>query len=97
MTVLLVGADRLGNIPKELEQYGCKKIIHWDGRKSQNKAIPSKVDMVLVFHDFINHRLMDEVKLQAKKRCLPIVFSRRGVTDLRCALCRCKRECLKSI
>lgn len=87
MTVLLVGADRLGNIPQELEQHGCKRIIHWDGRKARKREIPTKVDMVLVFHDFVNHRLMDDVKLQAKKRCLPIVFSRRGIADLRCALC----------
>ncbi|MDW7650668.1 MAG: DUF2325 domain-containing protein [Bacillota bacterium] len=83
MTVLLVGADRLGSIPGELEQHGCKEIIHWDGRKTKKKEIPGKVDMVLVFHDFINHRLMDDVKLQAKRRSLPIVFSRRGIADLR--------------
>lgn len=83
MTVLLVGADRLGNIPKELEQFGCDKIIHWDGRKLQKKEIPHRVDMVLVFHDFVNHRLMNDVKEQAKKRSLPLLFSRRGVADLR--------------
>ena len=83
MTVLLVGADRLGNIPRELEQHGCETIIHWDGRKAQKKEIPRKVDMVLVFHDFINHRLMDDVKSQAKRRSLPILFSRRGIADIR--------------
>lgn len=86
MTVLLVGADRLGNIPKELEQYGCEQLIHWNGRKTPKKEIPANVDLVLVFHDFVNHRLMDDVKGQAKRRCLPILFSRRGISGLRSVL-----------
>lgn len=86
MTVLLVGADRLGNIPKELEHYGCKKIIHWDGRKKLDKKIPQQVDMVLMFHDFIGHNLMSKIKLQAKKRNLPVIYSRRGTADLKQAL-----------
>ncbi|KKM09560.1 hypothetical protein SY88_18365 [Clostridiales bacterium PH28_bin88] len=88
LTVLLVGADQLGNIPKELEQYGCKEIIHWSGRKAQTrkKSIPANVHMVLLFHDFVSHGLMDIVKEQAKRRRLPIVFSRRGTADLKRAM-----------
>lgn len=82
MTVLLVGADRLGNIPKELRQYGCEEIIHWDGRKVQDKKIPQKVDMVLMFHDYLNHSLMGKIKEEAKKRNLPVLFSRRGTVDI---------------
>ena len=88
MTVLLVGADRLGNIPKELEEYGCSEIIHWDGRKAQDKKIPQKVDMVLMLHDFLNHNLMIRIKAEAKRRDLPIVYSRRGTADLKQALKR---------
>ena len=86
MTVLLVGADRLGNMPKELEDQGASKIIHWSGRKERNKDIPLHVDMILVVHDYVNHALMDSVKGQAKRRRLPIVFAKRGVADLKQAL-----------
>ncbi|AVX19661.1 MULTISPECIES: DUF2325 domain-containing protein [Carboxydocella] len=88
MTVLLVGADQLGNIPKELKQYGCKEIIHWSGRKAKTrkKSIPANVEIVLVFYDFVSHGLMDVIKEQAKRRQLPIVFSRRGTCELRKAL-----------
>ena len=86
MTVLLVGADRLGNIPDELKRHGCEKIIHWDGRKKQTKDIPGQVDLVFVFHDFVNHRLMENVKSQAKRRCLPIHYTRRGIAEIRVAL-----------
>lgn len=85
MTVLLVGADQLGNIPRELEQIGCKHIIHWNGRKAntRKKCIPTNIDLVLVFYDYVNHGLMDIVKEQAKRRQLPVLFSRRGTCDLK--------------
>lgn len=59
MTVLLVGADQLGNLPKEPEKHGCKELIHWSGRKkmTRKKDIPVCVDKVLVLHDFVNHNL----------------------------------------
>ena len=85
MTVLLVGADQLGNIPKELKKTGCREIIHWSGRKKMQlrKNIPQGVDMVIVFHDFVNHTQMNSIKDQAKELKLPILFSRRAVTDLK--------------
>ncbi|MBT9141167.1 MAG: hypothetical protein DDT30_01754 [Dehalococcoidia bacterium] len=86
MTVLLVGADRLGNMPKELEDHGASKIIHWSGRKEKNKDIPRHVDMILVVHDYVSHALMDSVKGQAKRRRLPILFAKRGVSELKQAL-----------
>lgn len=90
MTVLLVGADRLGNMPKELEDHGASEIIHWSGRKERNKYIPQHVDMVLVVHDYVNHALMESVKGQAKRRRLPVIFAKRGVADLKQALRNCK-------
>lgn len=75
----------MGNITKELQRYGFREIIHWSGRKAsaKKKSIPAKVEMVLVFHDFVNHGLMDVIREQARRRRLPIVFSRRGIADLK--------------
>ncbi len=86
MTVLLVGADRLGNIPHELKNHGCTEIIHWTGRKERTRPIPERVEMVLVIHDFVNHGLMDSVKTQARRRRLPIFFAKRGIAGLKQAL-----------
>ncbi len=33
MNALLIGADRLGNIPNLLETRGIEDFTHWDGRK----------------------------------------------------------------
>ena len=83
MTVLLVGADKLGNMPKELEDHGASEIIHWSGRKEKNRDIPRNVDMILVIHDYVSHALMNSVKGQAKRRRLPIIFAKRGVAELK--------------
>lgn len=85
MTVLLVGADNLGNIPQELEEHGCHKVIHWDARKkaTAKKDIPAKTDMIVIFHDFISHSIMNTVKEKAKKLGLPIIFSKRSTSDIK--------------
>lgn len=90
MTVLLVGADQLGNIPDRLEQYGFSQVLHWSGRERRavNRTLPRGVDLVLVFSDFINHQLMHSVKSQAKSRQVPMIFCKRSCCDLDPLLCR---------
>ena len=79
MTILVVGADRLGNILKELYVEGAKEIIHWTGRRKsvQNKVVPKNVDKVIIFCDFINHNLMNNIKRQAKENGIPVIYSKR--------------------
>lgn len=90
MTVLIVGADKLGNLPQELEKHGCQEVIHWNCRNptARKKEIPKKVDMVVVFHDYIGHEMMNSIKEKAKKQRLPMVFSKRSVSDIRKNLIR---------
>jgi hypothetical protein len=82
MTILIVGADRLGNIPEKLHEKGVEEIIHWSGRKTADltKTIPKNVDGIILFCDFINHRLMYNIKRQAKAFNIPIIFSKRSTT-----------------
>jgi len=81
MTVLIVGGDRLGNIPKELRKEGVNEIIHWTGRAKsfRNRPIPKNVDRVILFYDFMSHNLMQSVKRQAKMCRIPITYARRAV------------------
>ncbi|WP_026475768.1 DUF2325 domain-containing protein [Alkaliphilus transvaalensis] len=92
MKALLVGADRLGNIPSTLESHGIKEYIHWTGRKKGMRKldIPEKVDMVIVFTDFIEHNITEIVKQKAKQNKIPCVFSRRACSDLSKRLMNCK-------
>ncbi|HWP96088.1 MAG TPA: DUF2325 domain-containing protein [Syntrophomonadaceae bacterium] len=80
-TVLLVGADRLGSVPRKLLKKGVKEIIHWNGRNNstQNREIPKDVDLIILNLSFINHGLMHQVKKQAKARGIPIIFRKNAI------------------
>ncbi|ABR48514.1 conserved hypothetical protein [Alkaliphilus metalliredigens QYMF] len=94
MKALLVGADRLGNIPNTLESFGINEYIHWTGRKKgmRKMDIPGEIDMVIVFYDFIEHNITEIVKDKAKQGNIPCIFSRRACSDLVNRLNNCK-EC----
>ncbi|SCY01047.1 DUF2325 domain-containing protein [Alkaliphilus peptidifermentans] len=91
MKALLVGADRLGNIPNILMEYGIEDFTHWTGRKKgmRNYEIPTETDMVIVFYDFIEHNITQIVKEKAKQNNIPCVFSRRACSDLSKQLNNC--------
>lgn len=78
-TVLVVGADRLGCIPRKLEAEGFNDIIHWNGRQKGclTRSIPNNVDEVFLYWNFVNHGLMNSIKRQAKERGIPITYNRR--------------------
>ncbi|MBS4026329.1 MAG: DUF2325 domain-containing protein [Clostridia bacterium] len=89
MCLFLVGGDRLGNINRNLLEWGFTEIVHIDGRKSPSPkqiTIPAKTDAVVVLTDFINHNTCEIIKKQAKERDIPIVFSKRSWACLACKL-----------
>lgn len=80
MNILIVGGDRLGNIPKSLYDEGVQEIIHWVGRSKSffNRSIPSNIDKIVILCDFVSHNIMHNVKKQAKAQKIPIIFSKRN-------------------
>ena len=84
MKALLVGADKLGNIPEALESFGIESYTHWTGRKKgmRKMDIPEATDVVIVFTDFIEHNMTKQVKQQAKDMNIPCVYSKRACSDL---------------
>ncbi|HEX3031844.1 MAG TPA: DUF2325 domain-containing protein [Bacillota bacterium] len=84
MKVLIVGADRLGDIPACLQQRGVKEVIHWSGRaKGQRKwELPHNLSGAIIFYDFIAHPLMHKLKRELKQRHVPITYARRGQSCL---------------
>lgn len=84
MTALIVGGDRLGKIPKVLNDKGIEDYIHWSGRKKYmyNKEIPANVDMVIVLCDFINHNTAGLIKKMTKSLNIPCIYSKRSCSDL---------------
>ncbi|MBK5263532.1 MAG: DUF2325 domain-containing protein [Peptostreptococcaceae bacterium] len=84
MTLLVLGADKLGNIRENLEMEGVDKIIHWSGRcaSCKHKCIPNNVCKIIIFCDFINHMAMGNVKKQAKKMNIPVTYCKRSLSHL---------------
>lgn len=81
MTLMLVGADYLAGIEKNLQAMGVNNVYHMNGRtvKEQRKIkIPSSVGCVVVFTDFVNHLTAANVKKRAKEQNLPVIFSKRS-------------------
>ncbi|HWR07937.1 DUF2325 domain-containing protein [Sporomusa sp.] len=84
MSVFIVGADVLGNIPSNLSKAGVKTLQHFKGRKriSEDIQIPANTDLVLVITDYISHNIAELIKRKAKEASLPVVFSKRSWSHL---------------
>lgn len=94
-SILVVGADHLGNMPEHLAGIGFDEVMHMSGRKCQavRKGIPEKVDAVLVLTDYVNHNLTKVIKQRAKEQELPIYYAKRSWCSVKQALCSCAEEC----
>jgi hypothetical protein len=79
-SLLIVGGDKLGKIAEKIEQQGFDEVIHLNGRKSRmvRVGISKKVDVILVFTDYINHNLSNVIKKKAQEQSIPICFSRHS-------------------
>ncbi len=86
--ILVVGADRLGNIVDLLQDQGFEQIYHITGRKSsQTKMkIPVNTKMILVLIDFVSHNLSTHVKNKAKEKDVPVLFCKRSCASIAKAL-----------
>jgi len=88
MSVLILGGDKIDPIRKTLMDLGVEEIIHWTARNQKNgrkkdKNIPSKVNIVLMLTNFLNHNAMKHYRSEAKAKDLPIVYATRNVECVR--------------
>ncbi len=104
MNAMLVGADRLGNIPGLLDEFGIRITAHVTGRDRahQRRAadLPVGVEMVILFTDFLGHNVMLRFREAASRAGVELVCCRRSVCALKQALdkrenSRC-RDCPRS-
>jgi len=99
MNALIVGADRLGNIPDVLEAFGIRIAAHVSGRDSTHQRrsapLPTGVQMVILFTDFLGHNVMQRFREAASREGVPLVCCRRSVCALQEALGRrvARAEC----
>jgi hypothetical protein len=84
MSVLIVGGDHLGSIPKELKKIGVDNIRHMNGRNRNviKRGMPMTMDLIIVLHDYVNHNLTNVTKKLAKESNIPVVFARRSWSSI---------------
>lgn len=90
MKALLVGADRLGNIPQVLTEYGISILRHVSGRdpsaQRAERGMPAGTELLILFTDFLGHNVMRGYREAAKRQGLRVVACRRSTCSLRGAL-----------
>ena len=90
MNALIVGADRLGNIPDVLQQFGIRIAAHVSGRDSSHQRrsapLPAGIGMVMLFTDFLGHNVMQRFREAASREGVSVVCCRRSVCALQQAL-----------
>ena len=85
MAVMIVGADNLGNIEKNLRDYGINSIEHLTCRNASARkkfSIPNAISLIVVFIDFVNHATARNLKEQAKSQGIPTIFAKRSWCSL---------------
>lgn len=94
MNAMLVGADRLGNIPDLLASFGVRIMQHVSGRHAAHQrklpGLPSGTELVILFTDFLGHNAMRHFRELAAREGIPVVCSRRSTSCLE----RCLENCL---
>ena len=92
MNALLVGADRLGNIPDVLDSFGIRIAAHVSGRDTTHQRrsapLPSGIGMVILFTDFLGHNVMQRFRDAASREGVMFVCCRRSTCALQLALGR---------
>jgi len=86
MNAMVVGADRLGNIPDALAELGIQIRRHVTGRASAHQrsvqSLPRDTDLLILFTDFLNHNAMKCYRGQAQAQGIPVIACRRSASCL---------------
>ena len=98
LSAVVVGADRLGNIPNLLRGHNIEITHHISGRDSAHQkktlALPSGTQVVILLTDFLGHNVMKTFRHAAQKSGIKVVACRRSVCAVQqaleqCGLCPC--------
>lgn len=93
LSALIVGADRLGNIPDVLKVHNIRVSQHISGRDPSHQKktlnLPSGTDLVILLTDFLGHNVMKTFRAAAERAGVRVLACRRSVCSLRQALNQC--------
>lgn len=98
---VVVGADRLGNIPAVLREHRITITHHISGRDPSHQkralSLPSGTDVLILLTDFLGHNVMKTFRTAAQKHGIQVVACRRSVCSMQqaldqCGLCKRRRD-----
>lgn len=84
MGIMIVGGDNIKMINCHLCNKGFCVIKHISGRKNNHKCIdiPQNTELVIVFIDFVNHKLCEHIKKESKKLGIKTIYSKRAWSSI---------------
>ncbi|HSD60622.1 MAG TPA: DUF2325 domain-containing protein [Burkholderiales bacterium] len=86
MRALLLGADRLGNIPEVLAGHGITIVGHVTGRNpTHQRRMPEsgrQADLMILFTDFLGHNVMKQFRAMAEREGIRVLACRRSISCL---------------
>ena len=86
MKAMIIGADRLGNIPKLLSDWNISITQHITGRhvsdQRKPQALPKNTELLILFTDFLGHNVMRHFRNLAQSQGIPFIACRRSTTSL---------------
>ncbi len=93
ISAVIVGADRLGNIPDLLKRLNIGITHHISGRDPSHQKktlqLPSGTDLVILLTDFLGHNVMKTFRQAAQRAGIRVVACRRSVCSMQQALETC--------
>lgn len=94
VSAVVVGADRLGNIPDVLRSYNISIMQHISGRdpahqKKKSLQLPSGVQLLILLTDFLGHNVMKAFRTAAQRAGVRVLICRRSVCSMKQALAQC--------
>ena len=96
MNAMVVGADKLGNIPDMLTKFGICITQHVSGRHMAHQrkipGLPKNTDLLILFTDFLGHNVMLNFRNLACEQGVPVVACRRSAS----CLVQCVERCLEN-
>lgn len=86
MNPILIGADRLGNIPELLSDWNISITRHITGRhvshQRKQHGLPRNTDLLILFTDFLGHNVMRHFRNLAQAQGIPFIACRRSTSYL---------------
>lgn len=90
VSAVIVGADRLGNIPNLLQMHNIKIKQHISGRDPSHQkktlTLPSGTELLILLTDFLGHNVMKAFRSAAQRSGIKVVACRRSVCSVKAVL-----------